>query len=136
MARSPMSQEHKEALAVGRRQGRDVRAYLEAIERGRRPGRRFSNDELRSRIGQLEERIASEPDATKRLDLIQRRLDWEDRLAAEVDEPDLTTLEAAFVAAAGPYSARKGISWTAWRELGVPAAVLKQAGVPRTRRAG
>ena len=46
----------------------------------------------------------------------------------------MDTLEEAFVGAASEYSDRKGISYSAWRELGVPAAVLKRAGVKRTRR--
>ena len=38
---------------------------------------------------------------------------------------------AAFVQAARPYGERKGISYAAWREAGVDAAVLKRAGVRR-----
>jgi len=33
--RSPMSNEHKQALAEGREQGRGVRLYLEALEKNR-----------------------------------------------------------------------------------------------------
>ncbi len=66
--------------------------------------------------------------------MIQRRLDYEDRLSRIEDAPDTEALETAFVDAAKEYSERKGISYTAWREAGVPAATLKKAGVPRTRR--
>jgi len=45
--------------------------------------------------------------------------------------PDLAALEADFVQVAASYSARKGISYTAWRELGVSADVLKRAGISR-----
>ncbi|MDX1510113.1 MAG: hypothetical protein R3249_02095 [Nitriliruptorales bacterium] len=136
MARRPMSQEHKDALAEGRRQGRAIRAYLDALERGRRRGRRVSREELQARVERLQQQISDESDATRRLDMIQQRLDLEDRLAAAADEPDLAALEEEFVAHAAAYSDRKGISWAAWRELGVPAATLKQAGVRRTRRTG
>ena len=44
---------------------------------------------------------------------------------------DLTELEASFVKVAADYGARKGISYTAWREGGVDAAVLKKAGIKR-----
>ena len=134
MARRPMSQEHKDALAEGRRQGRAIRAYLDALERGRRRGRRVSREELEARVERLQRQIGDERDATKRLDMIQQRLDLEERLVTETDEPDLAVLEADFVAHAAAYSDRKGISWAAWRELGVPAAILTQAGVRRTRR--
>ena len=45
---------------------------------------------------------------------------------------DLTALENDFVKAAGPYSQRRGISYAAWRDLGVPA--VSQAGGHRPRR--
>ena len=44
---------------------------------------------------------------------------------------DLTGLETAFVKTAAQYAQRKGISYAAWRELGVSADVLKQAGISR-----
>jgi hypothetical protein len=40
-------------------------------------------------------------------------------------------LEAAFIAVAGPYSARKGLSYAAWRAVGVKPRVLRAAGIPR-----
>ena len=47
---------------------------------------------------------------------------------------DLTALETDFVAVAKPYAQRKGISYEAWREAGVPAATLKAAGIGRGKR--
>ena len=47
---------------------------------------------------------------------------------------NLGSLEAGFVAYGAAYSERKDISYAAWREAGVPASVLKDAGVKRTRR--
>ena len=43
------------------------------------------------------------------------------------DEVDLGAIEDGFVAVAGSYSERQGISYAAWREVGVPA-VRAQAG--------
>lgn len=126
-----MTDEHKQALAEGRRQGRAVRDYLAALEaesnkpRGRKPTQ--TPDELQARID-------TEPDPAKRLDLIQKRLDVEERLAAESESTDLVALERDFVAAVKPYAERKGLSYSALREAGVPAAVLKEAGIARTRR--
>jgi hypothetical protein len=131
-----MSDEHKDALAEGRRQARAVRDYLEVLERERKPGRRLSKDEIATKLSKLEDDIASEPDPAKRVALIQRRLDYEDRLSSIEETPDLATIEAAFVSALKPYSERKEIGYAAWREAGVPAAILKQAGVKRTRRSG
>jgi hypothetical protein len=41
-------------------------------------------------------------------------------------------LRKAFVKAARPYSKSKGISYGAWREVGVPADVLRDAGITRS----
>ena len=126
-----MTDEHKQALTEGRRQGKAVRDYLAALEaesrkpRGRKPSQ--TPDEIQAQID-------AEPDPAKRLDLIQKRLDVEERLAAENESVDLAGLERDFVAAIKPYADRKGLSYTALREAGVPAAVLKEAGVARTRR--
>ena len=50
------------------------------------------------------------------------------------DGLDLQQLEAGFIECAWEYGNRKGITYTAWREVGVPAATLKAAGI--TRAAG
>lgn len=133
MARQ-MSDEHKAALAKGRTQGRAVREYLAALEQERKPGRKLDRQTAESRITTVQEQIDAEPDPAKRVELIQRRLDLEERLVELADEPDMGSLEAGFVDAAAEYSERKGITYPAWRELGVPAAVLKSAGIKRTRR--
>ena len=133
MARK-MSDEHKEALAKGRTQGRAVREYLAAMDRERKPGRKLDRAGLEQRIAELRERADAETDPAKRVELIQKRLEAEEQLAGLRDEPDLEALESAFVEAAAEYSERKGISYTAWREAGVPAAVLRRTGIPRTRR--
>lgn len=134
MAKKPMSDEHKAALAEGRRQGRAVRDYLAVIDQDRRRGPRLTADQLQERISEVQGQIDDENDPVKRLDLVQKRLDYEDRLAEAGDEVDLDALEKGFIEVAKDYGERKGISYTAWREIGVPAPVLKQAGVPRTRR--
>jgi hypothetical protein len=58
-------------------------------------------------------------------------MDLEHELATADTTVDLTSLEAEFVAAARPSGERKGISYDAWRELGVPATTLKAAGITR-----
>lgn len=129
-----MTSEHKAALAKGRAQGRAVRDYLAALEQGRKPGRKLDRSTVESRISEVQQRVDAEPDPAKRVELIQRRLDLEQRLVELDQEPDLDQLEKDFVKAAAEYSGRKGITYAAWREAGVPAAVLKEAGVKRTRR--
>ncbi|HVE46283.1 MAG TPA: hypothetical protein VNA57_06010 [Acidimicrobiales bacterium] len=126
-----MSDEHKHALAVGREQGRAVRRYLEALEAHRpKRGRKRTPESIERRLSVIEERIAGAEPLT-RLQLVQERMDLQEELANKSETVDLTQLEADFVAAARDYGERKGISYGAWREAGVDAAVLKRAGIRR-----
>lgn len=130
--KSAMSNEHKEALAQGREQGRIVRSYLEALESHRpKRGRKRTTDSIARRLEAIDQELA-EADALKRLQLTQERMDLQDELAAaDGDGVDLEQLEADFIDVAWEYGQRKGISYSAWREVGVPAPVLKAAGITR-----
>lgn len=126
-----MSDEHKAALAEGRDQGRAVRRYLEALEAHRpRRGRKRTPESMKKRLIAVENELLT-ADPLKRLHLIQERLDLQSALETSDAKVDLEALEKEFIAAAGPYSARKGISYSAWRELGVPSPVLTKAGISR-----
>jgi uncharacterized protein YicC (UPF0701 family) len=126
-----MTDSHKAALAEGRSQGRAVRRYLEALEAHRpKRGRKRTTDSIRKRLERIESEIG-DADPLKRLQLIQERLDLQDELAASETTVDISELEAEFVKAAKGYAERKSISYAAWRELGVPAATLKEAGIGR-----
>ena len=127
-----MSDSHKEALAVGRDQGRAVRRYLEAMEANKpRRGRKRTPEGIAKRLAAIDQRLAG-ADALGRLHLAQERMDLEAELAASGEGGvDMEALEAAFIQAAGPYSRRKGISYDAWRAAGVEPRVLKSAGIGR-----
>ena len=126
-----MSDAHKEALARGRREARAIKAYLAALGHRRKPGRPATPETLAKRIAQIDEKLGAEADPLKRVDLRQKRLDAEGRLADLTDAPDMERLEEGFVESAAGYSERKGISYAAWRAEGVPAAVLRRAGIAR-----
>jgi hypothetical protein len=127
-----MSADHKEALAVGRAEGRAVRAYLEALDSSRaKRGRRRTVESIGSRL----ETIAAEletADPLKKLHLTQEELDLSDELARLDQGVDLSALEAEFVKVGSSYADRKGFTYAAFRQIGVPASVLKQAGIART----
>jgi hypothetical protein len=127
-----MSKEHKAALAEGRDQGRAVRRYLEALEANKpKRGRKRSPDSMKKRLAAVEDEIAA-ADPLKRLHLVQERLDLQAALEATESTVDINALEKEFISAAATYSERKGISYSAWRELGVPSNVLDKAGISRT----
>lgn len=129
----PMSQEHKEALARGRKEARAVKAYLKALQ-SRKPGRLVTKESLEKRLSALNAKLEQSDDPLELVELIQNRLDIEEALANIEDAANFEELEAGFVEYAGSYSQRKGISYTAWREFGVPAATVRAAGIPETRR--
>jgi hypothetical protein len=127
-----LSDDHKAALAEGRSQGRAVRRYLEALEAHKpRRGRKRTTDSIGKRLQKIEDELL-DADPLKRLQLVQERLDLQAELAATENKVDLDALEKDFVDAARSYSDRKGISYAAWRELGVSAATLRRAGVGRS----
>ncbi|MDP3984494.1 MAG: hypothetical protein Q8Q52_05755 [Acidimicrobiia bacterium] len=128
-----MSAEHKAALVKGRAEAKAITSYLDALS-ARRPGRPVTKDSLEKRRARLNERLAAEENTLKRVDLHQSRIEVEEALAIAQESLDLTNLESEFAKVAADYSQRKGISYSAWRSAGVPAAVLKKAGIARTRR--
>ncbi len=130
--KAPMSDTHKEALAEGRNHARIVGRYLEALEANKpKRGRKRTPDSVKKRL----ETVATElKEATglTRLNLLQERRDLEIELATmQAGTPDLTGLEKDFVKVAREYSAKKRISYGAWREFGVSPEALKKAGISR-----
>jgi hypothetical protein len=131
MAVKKMTKAHKEALAVGRNQGRTVRRYLEGLEAQKpKRGRKRTPESITRRLEVIDEAIES-ADRLTALKLTQERLDLQAELDVMNAGDDLSELEAEFVAIAASYSERQGISYMAWREIGIPAAVLRQAGISR-----
>lgn len=131
--RTPMSDEHKAALAEGRNQGRSVRRYLEALDTHKpKRGRKRTPESMQKRLDRIDLELAA-ADPLKRLQLIQERLDLKAELDVAGEKVDLSGLEQDFIDAAAAYSARKGISYAAWRELSVEPGVLKRAGIRRSR---
>jgi len=126
-----LSKPHLAALATGRTEAAAVNRYLVEIDRPKTRGRKA--DTSPQRLAALNTEIAASTGA-KKLDLVQRKLDLE-RLASQGSGlvPDMTALQRSFVKVARSYSTRKGISYAAWRSLGVPASVLARAKIARTR---
>jgi hypothetical protein len=126
-----MTAQHKAALAQGRAEGRAVKNYLEALDRNRpRRGRKRTPDSIKKRLAAIDGQLA-DASPLLRLQLVQEQMDLRDELETLNAKVDLSSLEAAFVKTAGKYSDRKGISYAAWRQLGVSAETLKKAGITR-----
>ena len=129
MPRSKMTAQEKA-------ENKAVRDYLDVLVTGTpKRGRKRTPDSVKARISAIGEAMA-DASATKRLGLVQERLDLEAELDAmtRAGSVDMGSLEAGFIKAASSYGSRQGISYAAWREMGISATTLKSAGIRRTRR--
>ena len=99
-----------------------VNAYLEYVaeqEGDRRGPKPKSSD-------QLDEMIKAEPNLARKLVLIQQQLDALERENKASVGP---RLEEKFIRHARTFGDHYGISYGAWRMMGVSASVLRQAGI-------
>ncbi len=126
-----MTDEHKAALAEGRNKAAPSRRYLEALELHKpKRGRKRTPDSI-------EKRLAASRRRSPRADPLKRRPAHpgtdrpRDELATKDVNVDLSGFEDEFVGAAAEYSERKGISYAAWREVGVPPPCSSRAGITR-----
>jgi hypothetical protein len=128
-----MSADHKAALAKGREEGRIVRRYLEALESSKpRRGRKRTPDSIRKRLNTIDASLPT-ADPLARLHMVEEKQRLEAELSHTGETVDLAALEKSFIKVARVYGERKGISYSAWRTVGVSANVLQQARIPRTR---
>jgi len=131
--KTPMSADHKAALAKGREEGRVVRRYLEALESTKpRRGRKRTPDSIRKRLVTIDATLPT-VDPLSRLHMVEEKQRLEAELSHTGETVDLASLEKSFVKVARVYGERKGISYSAWRTVGVSASVLQLAKIPRTR---
>jgi len=126
-----MTYEHKNALRLGREQGRKVTQYLKAIEAHRpKRGRKRTVESVERDIVRTEEALQT-AQFVERLALLQKRRD----LAAELEQmnkaTDIAPLEKDFIEVAKSYSERTGYTYDAWKDYGVSPEVLKKAGITK-----
>ena len=127
MARMKMTDSEKSEIAA-------IRNYLKALEQNApQRGRRRTAESMGRQLAALEGEMAG-ASVTKRLSLIQQRIDLEAEMESlsQVTSVDLSALEAGFATHAAAYGGRRGISYAAWREIGVSSATLKSAGIRRS----
>ena len=129
-----LSASHKRALAEGRTMSATVDRYLSAVNTPKRRGRKVSKTALVERLADARIKAKSATGVDKVL-AAQEVRDLQQRIASmnAASGADVKSLEAAFVKIAKRFGENRGIGYGAWRDAGVPAVVLKKAGVARTR---
>ena len=86
---------------------------------------------VQSRLLKIDELLVT-ADPLARLHLTQERLDLHAEMVRLANgELDLSSLEKDFVRAAKAYGELTGVTYAAWRQVGVDTEVLDQAGVVR-----
>jgi len=128
-----MTEEHKSAIAQGRIEAKTVSRYLEAREANKpRRGRRRTSESIQSRLDVINDQL-DDAKPVERLELIQESMNLQEELdRMQSGGTDFSQLEKEFISLAKAYSERKGISYDAWRAIGVDAAVLRDAGISRS----
>ena len=117
--RPPMTEEAKAKVQAGMAEARAIRAYLEVVNREGFKTRHTQRAEA------IQKGILESPDPVTRLKL---RPQLRAALEFEMNEADLVKNFLEHVVA---FSEKWGITYADWREEGVPASVLKDAGISR-----
>lgn len=122
--------------AVAADQARLVRRYLSAIESTRRGrGIKRTTDAIGNRITKLDELLVS-ADPLTRVHLTQERIELhaEQVRLNNGSQPPLAQLERDFIRVVRSYSDRNGITFAAWRQVGVDTKVLDRAGIHKAEK--
>lgn len=104
-----------------------IDAYLRAVAKPKRRGRRPSKETLQARLDKLE--AAPPAQGAEGAKIAQQKLDLIDEIA-NYDQPDAREeLEKAFIECGAVWAAENHVSRQAFASMGVPATVLKDAGI-------
>lgn len=127
-----MTEAHKKAIANARNEARTVEMYLlvlrDAAPQNR--GRSKTHADMKKELAIIESKLRSRNlNPLDELKLMQKHADLKAKITNNESTTVLKDLEKAFVKVGASYSKRHGISAQSWRKVGVPASVLKIAGI-------
>lgn len=109
-----------------------VGEYLESLELNRpKRGRKRTKASVEKALADAQAKL-EEATPGRRPAWAEKVVQLRGELNALESKGDHDAKEAEFVKLAAGYSSDKGISYAAWRELGVPPEVLKKAGISRS----
>lgn len=106
-----------------------IRRYFNSLDRPRTRKRKSPDvDKLHRRLDEVEGLLPS-ADPLRRVHLHQEQINLLRRLE-EVETPvNPEEVEMKFIEYVAPWAEEKGVSWAALRAAGVPARILRQAGM-------
>jgi len=128
--RGAMSAAQRESMAESRHESSVVKAYLESLE-SRPTGRdQLSVAAVDARLAKIEADLEG-ADVLSKLELFQRRSDLLARRKSLGGGVDEAALEAEFIKVAESFATKRSVGYAAFRAMGVPPRVLREAGVKR-----
>lgn len=110
-------------------QAKTLQAYIDALTDA--PTTKWTPETLKKQLEGVEENLAAANSALQKLTLIQRKLDIEKQLGILCGVQSFEQIEQAFVDIGLDLATRKGITYEAFRLIGIPAGVLERAGIKR-----
>lgn len=117
-------------------QARTVRRYLSAVEASKRgKGPKRTSDAVGNRITKIDELLVS-ADPLTRVHLTQERIELHAEYVrlSNGNQDETAQLERDFISVARSYGDRNGLTYAAWRQVGVDAKVLERAGIRRAEK--
>ena len=121
--------EHKQLIADGREQAKIVGRYLDGlVVTKKKRGRQVTPEQLQERLAKIEGDLETAK-PIDRLNLLQQRKSLQAKLDTKAPDVDMEALTAEFVKVGKGYAERKEIDRATFIEVGVPAEVLKLAGI-------
>lgn len=130
--KGPLTDEHKQAMIAGRTETAAVRTYLDLLRSNKpRRGRKRTRESVETRLLQIAADLAYGVSPIDELHLTQERLNLQAELNAMDLDDGLKAALAGFADHAASYGRRNGITYAAWRHVGVPAEALESAGISR-----
>lgn len=109
---------------------RAVSTYLKSLEQQGSPSRELQK--IEEQMNKVSSAKAKTTDPVRRLKLTQEQIDLRNRKSvAHNSERRRSNAERGFIQHALAFSEANGISFSAWRRMGVPVEVLEAAGIQR-----
>lgn len=131
-----MEDSQKQAMKVGREQGAIIQRYLDALDSiAPQHGPRRDPANIARQLVKIDKQLLTASKLAA-VSLLQDRINLLRARDAIATANALDEMEADFVDVVKSYSERRGISYSAWREIGVSADVLRKADIPVTRLTG
>lgn len=123
--------EHKQAMALGRKQSKVINQYLTVIQAEKpKRGRKRTVESIQRQLDEIDAKL-KDASPVVRLNLMSQQRVLQADLQRLEEKQEIDGLEEQFVEVAKDFGERKGIEYKTWREFGVPSEVLEKAGIGR-----